>query len=114
MDNVLSRTYVHTDILGQQVIRERAIPVRQEFKNYMLVAIALVFSMLLFVWSRTQMVQMGYEVSQANKIYQGYVSENQQLRVEVASLRAPSRIEALAKSQLGFVTPKAEQIILVP
>jgi cell division protein FtsL len=114
MDNVISRTYVHTDILGQQVIKARDISVRQEFKNYMLVAIALVFSMLLFVWSSSQMVQMGYEVSQANKIYQGYVSENQQLRVEVASLRAPSRIESIAKSQLDFVTPKAEQIILVP
>lgn len=114
MDSVITRAYVRTDILGQQVISERAISVRQDFKNYMFVAIALVFSLLLFVWSRSQMVLAGYEVSQANKVYQGYVSENQQLRVEVASLKAPSRIEAIAKNQLNFVTPKAEQVILVP
>lgn len=114
MDNVISRAYVHTDILGQQVIKQRAVSVRRDLKNYMIAAVALVFSLLLFTWSRSQVVLLGYEVSQANKVYQAYVSENQQLRVEVASLKAPSRIGAIAKNQLSFVTPKAEQVILVP
>jgi len=113
MDDVFSRAYIHTDVLGQQIVKARAVPWKQEVKHYLLIIITLVFFSLLFVWSRLGVVQVGYEISQANKVYQGLVKENQRLRVEVASLKSPSRIEEIAKNQLGFINPRPEQIIII-
>ena len=109
-----TQAYVHTDVLGGQVVKERAIPWREEFKNYLLVIVTVIFCALLFVWSRLEVVQMGYEISRANQSYQSMIKENQRLRVEAASLKSPSRIEKIAKNQMGFVNPKQEQIIFIP
>ena len=115
MDDVFSRgAFIHTDVLGQQIVKERTIAWKQEFKNYMLVVIALVFFSLLFVWSRVEVVQIGYEISHANTFYQTLSKENQRLRIEVASLKSPSRIEDIAKNRLDLVHPTHEQIIFIP
>ncbi len=115
MHEVISRTYIHTDILGQQVVKERAGVIwRQGFKQYLIIVITLVLGSLLFVWSRLEVVQIGYEISRANRLYQNLIKENQRLRVEVASLKSPGRIEEIARNQLGFLDPKPEQIIVIP
>jgi len=114
MDDVFARTYIHTDVLGGQIVREKSVPWKQEFKNYLLIVASLVFFALLFVWSRIEIVQMGYELSQANRVYENLVKESQCLRVEAASLKSPSRIEKLAQGRLGLVNPKQEKVILIP
>jgi len=100
--------------LGQQIVKERSVAWKQEFKHYVLIVSALVFFSLLFVWSRIGVVQVGYEISHANKVYQNLNKENQRLRVEVASLKSPSRIEEIAKSRLDLMNPTPEQTIIIP
>ena len=115
MDDVFSRgAFIHTDVLGQQIVKDRTIAWKQEFKHYVLIVAALVFFSLLFVWSRLEVVQIGYEISHANMVYQNFNKENQQLRVEVASLKSPSRIEEIAQSRLDLIHPTHEQIIIIP
>ena len=114
MDHIFNRSYVHADILGQQIIREKAVPWGKGFKYHLVVISAVIFCSLVFVWSRLEVVQVGYEISQSNKIYQERIRENQRLRVEVSSLRSPSRIEEMARKNLGFINPKQEQIFLIP
>lgn len=115
MDDVFSRgAFIHTDVLGQQIVKERTIAWKEGFKRSMLIVAALVFFSLLFVWSRIEVVQIGYEISYANKVYQNVSRENQRLRVEVASLKSPSRIEEIAKNRLDLVHPTHEQIIIIP
>lgn len=114
MDDVFTRAYIHTDVLGEQIVSERTIPWKQEFKGYLLIVAAFVFCALFFAWSRLEIVQKGYAISQANQAYESLVKENQCLRVEVASLSSPSRIEKIAKDKLGLVNPKQEKVILIP
>jgi len=115
MDDVFSRgAFIHTDVLGQQIVKERSIAWKQEFKHYVIIVSALVFFSLLFVWSRIEVVQVGYEISHANKVYQNLSKENQRLTVEVASLKSPSRIEEIAKNRLDLMHPTPEQIIIIP
>jgi cell division protein FtsL len=114
MDDVFSRGYIHTDILGEQIVRERIAPWKQDVKNYLLVVASLVFFTLLFVWSRLEVLQMGYALSRANQVYENLVKESQCLRVEVASLKSPSRIEKVAKERLGLINPTQGKIILIP
>ncbi|MCX8011884.1 MAG: cell division protein FtsL [Desulfobacterota bacterium] len=114
MDDVFTRAYIHTDVLGEQIVRTKVVPWKQEFKNYLLIVTTVVFCVLLFVWSRLEVLQMGYELSQTNKTYEYLVKENQCLRVEVASLKSPVRIEKIARERLGLINPKPENILLIP
>lgn len=114
MDNVFSRPYLHTDILGQQIVRDRALPWRQDFKARFLLIMAVVSCALLLVWFRVETVQIGYEISHANTVYHELTKENHRLRVEKVSLKSPSRIEKIAKVHLGLNHPKPEQIITLP
>jgi cell division protein FtsL len=114
MDDVFTRGYVHTDILGEQIVRERSVPWKHDVKNYLLIVTTFVFFTLLFVWSRLEVLQTGYSLSRANQVYENLVKESQCLRVEVASLKSPSRIEKLAKEKLGLINPTQGKIIFIP
>lgn len=114
MDDVFTRAYIHTDVLGEQIVRPKVVPWKQEFKDYLLIVTTVVFCALFFVWSRLEVLQMGYELSRANKTYEYLVKENQCLRVEVASLKSPVRIEKIARERLGLINPKPEDILLIP
>ncbi|MBN2466775.1 MAG: cell division protein FtsL [Deltaproteobacteria bacterium] len=114
MDHVFNRAYIHADILGQQIVKERVVPLKKGVKYQLAFITTLILCLLLFVWSRIEVVQIGYELSRWNKIYQERIQENQRLRVETSTLRSPSRIETIAKKELGLTNPKPEQIVILP
>ncbi|MDO3378823.1 cell division protein FtsL [Geoalkalibacter halelectricus] len=68
---------------------------------------------LLFVWSRIEVFELKYEISALETALREGQQENRQLRLEVASLRSPSRIENIARTRLGLREPTPEQIINV-
>ncbi len=72
---------------------------------------ALVLAGLSYAWSASRVIQMGYRISDLQaQIKDGY-DLNRKLRVELAHLRRPERIEARAVSQLGLVKPRPEQVV---
>ncbi len=87
--------------------------------NRDLVFVALVVAMvfigcsLFYVWSHHQGISLGYETSQASLQEQKLLQENKRLRLELAALKSPSRIERLAVKELGLVQPQKEQLIIV-
>lgn len=68
---------------------------------------------LFFVWSRIQVFQLQYEISALETRVRAADQESLQLRLEAASLSKPSRIERIARTELGLRTPTADQIINV-
>ena len=68
---------------------------------------------LFYVWSHHQMISLGYETSQASREEQELVEKNKKLRLELAALKSPSRIERIALQELGLVIPQKEQLIIV-
>lgn len=82
---------------------------------FLVLMVALVFigCSLFYVWSHHQILSLGYETSQATHEEQGLIQENKRLRLELASLKAPSRIERMAQQQLGLGIPQKEQLIIV-
>jgi len=82
---------------------------------FVVLVVALVFtgSSLFYVWSHHQIISLGYETSQATRDEQTLLQENKWLRLELAALKAPSRIEKMAQQQLGLGTPQKEQLIIV-
>ena len=76
--------------------------------------LALLGVVLMHVWLRLQVVQMGYVLSTASKLQNRLEQENRELKVEWATLTSPDRLEATARKRLGLAPPEKGQVILLP
>jgi cell division protein FtsL len=76
--------------------------------------IALIVAVLVHVWLRLQVVRMGYVLSTTSKLQTRLEQENRELKVELATLTSPDRLEALARQRLGLAAPEKGQIIVLP
>ncbi|HEU5361138.1 MAG TPA: cell division protein FtsL [Candidatus Deferrimicrobiaceae bacterium] len=65
------------------------------------------------VWLSGKYYRIGYAVSVALEEKQVLQNEQALLKTEILTLRSPSRIEAIARGQLGMIDPKTERIIRV-
>jgi len=68
---------------------------------------------LFYVWSRIQVIQRGYEISNALKEKRVLTEANKKLRLEIATLKSYSRIEKFAAEELRMAKPRPEQVIVI-
>jgi cell division protein FtsL len=57
---------------------------------------------------------VGYILSTISKLQGRLEQENRELKVELAILTSPERLEALARNRLGLVPPEKGQVIVLP
>jgi len=68
---------------------------------------------LLYAWQHFQCIQMRYRLEEL-QVERGKAAElHQQLKLEVASLRSPMRIDILARQQLRLTMPAPGQVVPV-
>jgi len=70
--------------------------------------------LLIYTWSRVQCIKAGYEISNENNKNRNLINLQNNLKVELASLKSPERLAKIAKNQLGLKTPTPEQMIIIP
>jgi cell division protein FtsL len=70
-------------------------------------------SSLFYVWSRIQVIQLGYDISNALKEEKVLSEANKKLRLEIATLKSYVRIEKFATEELKMGKPKPEQVIVI-
>lgn len=80
---------------------------------YGLILSLLIVGSLFYVWSRIQVIQLGYEISIALKEEKKLIETNKRLHLEVATLKSYSRIEKIAVEELGMRKPKPDQVIVI-
>ena len=80
---------------------------------FTLLMLFLIGSSLFYVWSRIQVIQLGYEISNALKKERALAEANKKLRLEIATLKSYARIERLAEGELRMAKPKPEQVIVI-
>ena len=80
---------------------------------FILFLLFLIGGSLFYVWSRIQVIQLGYEISSALKTERALVEANKRLRVEIATLKSYTRIEKLAVEELRMAEPKPDQVIVI-
>jgi cell division protein FtsL len=79
-----------------------------------LLAACLIGAVLVHVWLRLQVVQVGYVLSTTSKLQGRLEQENSELKLELATMVSPDRLEALARKRLGLVPPEKGQVIVLP
>jgi len=79
-----------------------------------LVATLVVVALLLVhVWSRYRVLNLGYELSELSQEREGLLEENRRLRIELRILTRSDRLEPLAERQLGLIRPRHDQLFYV-
>ncbi len=79
----------------------------------MIVVVFVVLSSLFFVWSRLQVLRMGYEITHHAQSIKTMSAYNEELRGEVARLKNPDRIERIAREKLDMVFPGPDQVRII-
>ncbi|MBP6608053.1 MAG: cell division protein FtsL [Deltaproteobacteria bacterium] len=74
---------------------------------------SLVVIALLYVWSRLEVIRIGYELSQQSKLARALGQHNQRLRLELATRKDPATIERFARERLHMAPPQPSAIRIV-
>ena len=105
---------------GEQILwtgeDSRVKPRRKKLNLFILLTLLMLFFIggsLIYVWSRIQVIQLGYEISNALKEERALTEVNKKLRLEIATLKSYGRIEKFAVEELKMVKPKPEQVIVI-
>jgi len=85
-----------------------------EFVSTIALGILILVGALLYVWQHIHVVRLGYQIERLRETQAALVQENKALRLEMGQLRSLKRVENIARTRLGMVTPKPGQVVLIP
>ena len=109
MSNAAAKGFYGGAQRSQMIRQKNAAPLFAAIKVIIVVLLFTVF----YLWSRLEVVSLGYEIAQENKERGGLMDDNKRLKLEILSLKSPQRVETIALDRLGLVYPKREQVIIV-
>jgi cell division protein FtsL len=114
MAEVVSKTVAigHADPVREASAAARGVD-RSLVLVTLVVAVVFLGCALFSVWAHHQVISLGYEISKANQEEQELLQMNKKLRLEVAALKSPNRIQGTAMRDLGFANPQKDQLIIV-
>jgi cell division protein FtsL len=87
---------------------------RRRLLHHSIALLCLASVALLYVWLRLQVVNQGYALSATTKLQQRLEQEQRELKLELATLTTPERVEAMARRRLGLRPPEKGQVIVLP
>jgi cell division protein FtsL len=80
-------------------------------RGFVFLLLALLGLGLFNVWLSGQYIRTGYRVATALEETRILQKEKDVLRTEMLALKSPSRIDAIARNQLGMVDPRMDGVI---
>lgn len=87
---------------------------RRDFKGTIWGVVALTFFLFIYVWQHMQVVKLGYEV-EALKVQKASLSNQYYyLQYKIHDVDGLARVETMARTQLGMITPRADQVVILP
>src|SRR5215813_7995559 len=83
---------------------------RREIRMFSASVAALFLLMMFYAWQHFRAIEYGYQIEAQKAERDRLVELNRSLKLEEASLRDPSRIDALAR-QMGLESPQPGQVV---
>jgi cell division protein FtsL len=104
---------IKKDVRNNPIVREVDEARQRELWKTVATAALLVLVFLFSAWQRTELLRHGYRIEQMQKERAAEEDLNRHLRLELETLRAPQRIEALATGSLHLVAPSRDEAIVI-
>ena len=104
---------IKKDVRNNPIVREVDESRQRELWTSIGVAGFLVLVLLVSAWQHFELLRHGYQVEELQRQRTAEEDIARRLRLEIDTLRAPQRIEALATQQLHLVTPTRDEAIVI-
>jgi cell division protein FtsL len=96
---------IKKDVRNNPIVREIDRDRQREMFRSVAIGVFLVAVLLFSAWQHFELLRHGYRLEQMQKDRAAEDEINRHLRLEIETLRSPSRIERLATGRLGMVAP---------
>ncbi|MBU2055122.1 MAG: cell division protein FtsL [Proteobacteria bacterium] len=83
------------------------------YSTWIFIASVLMAVALLYVWSHIHMTELDYQIARELSSREQLVEEQAKLKLEMATMKSPQRIETIAREKLQMTYPEREQVILL-
>ncbi len=104
---------IKKDVRNNPIVREVDESRQRELWTSVGIAGLLVVVLLFSAWQHFELLRHGYQVEQLQRERAAEEDLARHLRLEIDTLRAPQRIEALASEKLHLVAPSREDAIVI-
>ncbi|MEP6594129.1 MAG: cell division protein FtsL [Acidobacteriota bacterium] len=104
---------IKKDVRNNLIVREVDDERQRQVWRSLLIGGVLVTVILFSAWQHFELLQHGYRIQRMQQQRAVQVEINRHLRLEIATLRSPVRIEDIATRQLHLVAPTREQAIVI-
>lgn len=104
---------IRKDFRNNQIVREVDERRLRDLWQSLGIGILLVLVLLFSAWQHFELLRHGYKLEQMQRERATENDINRHLRLEMATLRAPQRIEKLATERLGMVSPGADEAVVL-
>ena len=104
---------IKKDVQNNPIVREVDRARQRELWRSVGIGVFLVLVLLFSAWQHFELLQNGYRIEQMQQERALELEVNRHLRLEIATLKAPQRIEQIAREQLGMVAPQLNEVIVL-
>lgn len=102
-----------TDVWEQQKVTGEESSPGINFSTLITCTFLLLAVGLIYVWSHVNMTKLEYQLAEEISRREYLMEEQKKLKGEIAALKAPQRIELIARSKLEMVYPEREQVVVI-
>ena len=101
-----------------EVLKQRVHPEDEDasgrigHSTWIFIASVLMAVALLYVWSHIHMTELEYQIARELNAAEQIKEEQTKLKVELATLKSPQRIETMAREKLQMTYPERTQVIV--
>jgi len=106
----MSEFYTVKNIDNSRVIRNLAPNHMRECVRVVSLGALIALGAFLYAWQHFETIQLRYQLESLRSERAQATELNQELKLEVAGLRAPERIDMIARRQLGLTAPVPGQV----
>ena len=104
---------IKKDVRNNPIVREIDQARQRDLWNSVGIAGFLVLVLLFSAWQHFELLRRGYEIEQMERERAAEEELMRQLRLEVETLKSPTRIETLATERLHLVAPGRDEAIVI-
>ena len=101
-------------VLKGQGLSAKSVAMRRRLIRRGLACLFIITLLALFcVWSRTEVVQLGYDIASITKETNEASKQIKELEGDIAKLKSSKRLRDIAATKLGMAPPRGDQIVFV-
>ena len=104
---------IKKDVRNNPIVREVDEARQRQLWGSVATGGVLVAVVLFSAWQRFELLGHGYQLQRMQQERAAEVEINRHLRLEIETLRSPSRIEKIALEELHLVAPTRDQAIVI-